>query len=114
MRKLTLTKIRKELTFETHISKVHDRALDGTKISRTFGCECGQNFGQKEKLDRHRYYCENREKIFEQRRRSQSEREEESELEAGTSSPVNSTYLASSWPNTASTSSAPIRPFKRT
>ncbi|KAJ1361813.1 hypothetical protein KIN20_021161 [Parelaphostrongylus tenuis] len=97
---------RKEISLEIHLSKVHGRTLDGTKISKTLGCGCGQKFGLKEEFARHRYYCVNREKIFEQRRKARQE------LEAAARSSVNSTQPASSCPNTASTSSAPGRPLK--
>ncbi|KAJ1353365.1 hypothetical protein KIN20_009973 [Parelaphostrongylus tenuis] len=101
---------REETSLRIHLSKVHNRSLDGSKLSKSIKCKCGQKFGLNEELSRHRYYCNNRENIAEQRRKAREEK-----LEATTSSSVSSTRSVSSCFDTASTPSVAdtsVRPIK--
>ncbi|KAK6024977.1 zinc finger, C2H2 type [Ostertagia ostertagi] len=65
---------RETVSLKIHMSKVHDQSMDGKKIDKTHECKkCGQKFGIVEEVERHKYYCEAREKIAEKRRQARQE-----------------------------------------
>lgn len=98
---------REEISLQIHLSKVHNVSLDGKKLSKTHRCECGKTFGLKEELSRHRYYCGNKEKIAEQRRRARQELDAMSSVSSARS--VSSCSDTASTPSLGSASGRPIK-----
>ncbi|KAJ1346317.1 hypothetical protein KIN20_001074 [Parelaphostrongylus tenuis] len=98
---------REEISLEIHLSKVHSLSLDGKKLAKTHKCECGKTFGLKEELSRHRYYCGNKEKIAEQRRKARQELDAMSTISSARS--VSSCSDAESTPSLGSASGRPVK-----
>ncbi|VDM70184.1 unnamed protein product [Strongylus vulgaris] len=71
--KICNTEFREEVSLRVHMSRVHSLSLEGAKITKEHGCNCGKKYGTVEELKRHRYYCDSRESILEKRRKARQE-----------------------------------------